>query len=1017
MLDRWRQLVAYYLDCVRDDAGVTARALLADVGTHWLPLSDGPAPPLSAEWETSSQGRLSLPLRDDVNRMVSALRQGRSSTDLYYGFPCWIGSGQEGTDGAVRTIEPLFLLDVVHRPDGGDWNLELADGWVRWNSDLVYRLAPTAEERRQLLEDLGLLEVDGEPVPIAELVARMQPLVDAQTIVEPLDPHRLAHAPPTNAVHRTGWYNRAILVIGDRPGFTQGLYAELERLRDAMTPELLAQSALGPLLGAELPASAATEPAVVEVVPLDTDQRAAVAAALCNKLSVVTGPPGTGKSQVVVAVLANAWLHGQTVLFASRNHKAVDVVEERTRALVGQPLAVRAGKQAGARNLRQVLLQFLDGILSLVATAADRLELDEARGECEKLLADRAAIWVQVDALQRAHQQRVPNDAVGHVDHPLTVEARALSDQLLAPTPTGLSGLAARWSAREIRARWLAILEALAEVSGGDAGDVASLSPSTAHVWIATCQSRINTAADQQAVATAQAALEHLPRLETLAMTLAQLDRKMLPAGLRMLSARLRTLSDALVGRRRQALGAYRATIERLDQGTLGRKAYAQLAQQLDQLFSSIVQILPVWCVTNLSARGSLPLSMALFDLVVIDESSQCDIASALPLLARAKRAMVIGDPQQLRHVASIDPQRDTYLQLRHGLLDVYAQPYTFSISSFYDLCSNFVGQGGLHTLRHHFRSHPAVIAFSNRTYYGDRLLVCTDVEALRVPERLGGGVVWQDVRGPMRRPTSGGCISQAEVDAAVALVKQLLLVDEFQGTLGVVTPFRAQANAIRERLVRELDPAIVEQADLVVETAHGLQGDERDVVVLSPCVGPQMPDGSRRFLAQTGHLFNVAVTRARGLLLVVGDKEACARSGIPHLQAFARAADRPVQPTDSQGPHSELAGPWERVLFEGLAAAGMRPMAQFAITPHRVDLAVVDGAARVAIEVDGEAWHRRADGQRLRQDVLRDMQLASRGWTVVRFWVREIRDDLPGCVARVRRALGAPCGAHEHAA
>lgn len=1006
MLERWRKLVGYYLDCIRDDAGVSARALIADLGSHWLPLCENATGPLSSDWETSGLGRLTLQQHGDVARMVSALRQGRASTDLYYGYPCWIDPGRQEDDGATRTIEPLFLLDVVQRPDGGEWHLELADGWVRWNSDVMQRLAPTAEERRQLLEDLGLLEVDGEPVPVAELVTRLRPLLDAQTVVEPLDPHRLVQSPPIVSLRGGGWHNRAVLVIGDRPSFTQGLYAELERLRDAMTPELLAQSALGPLLGAELSAAGAPDAAVVEVVPLDADQRAAVSAAIHNKLTVVTGPPGTGKSQVVVAVLANAWLRGQTVLFASRNHKAVDVVEERARALVGQPLAVRAGKQAGARNLRHALLQFLDGILSLVATAADRLELDEARADVERLAAQRAAVWAQLDALQATHGRLAAPPVACDDSHPLAAEALVCTDQLLAPSPTGLAALSARWSAREVRARWLRALRALAEASGQPASEVDALTPSTARAWIAAAQTRLDLADQERLRRMAERALAELPRPDTQAMALAELDRQMLPAGLRLLRARLRTLSDALVGHRRQALGAYRATIERLDQGTLGRKAYAQLAQQLDQLFASIVEILPVWCVTNLSARGSLPLSTALFDLVVLDESSQCDIASALPLLARAKRAMVIGDPQQLRHVAGIDPQRDTYLQLRHGLLDVYMQPYTFSISSFYDLCANFVGPGGLHTLRHHFRSHPAVVAFSNRTYYGDRLVVCTNVAALRVPERLGGGVVWQDVRGPFRRPASGGCVCQAEVDAAVAAVKELLLVDQFQGSLGVVTPFRAQASAIRERLVRELEPALVEQADLVVETAHGLQGDERDVVVLSPCVGAHMPDGSRRFLAQTGHLFNVAVTRARGLLLVVGDKEACARSGIPHLEAFARSAERPPQPLESQGTRKELAGPWERTLFEALVADGLRPMAQFAIAPHRVDLAVTADGARVAIEVDGEAWHRHADGQRLRQDVLRDVQLATRGWTVLRFWAREVRDDLPACVRRVHEAL-----------
>ena len=53
----------------------------------------------------------------------------------------------------------------------------------------------------------------------------------------------------------------------------------------------------------------------------------------------------------------------------------------------------------------------------------------------------------------------------------------------------------------------------------------------------------------------------------------------------------------------------------------------------------------PLWSVSNLSARSALPLVPGLFDLVIIDEASQCDIPSIVPLLARSKRAVLAGDP------------------------------------------------------------------------------------------------------------------------------------------------------------------------------------------------------------------------------------------------------------------------------------------------------------------------------------------------------------------------------------
>ncbi|MBK8536910.1 MAG: ATP-binding protein [Candidatus Competibacteraceae bacterium] len=67
-------------------------------------------------------------------------------------------------------------------------------------------------------------------------------------------------------------------------------------------------------------------------------------------LTVVTGPPGTGKSQVAVALMASAALAGRSVLFASRNHQAIDAVVDRFAEVVERhPLLIRANTRDGGR--------------------------------------------------------------------------------------------------------------------------------------------------------------------------------------------------------------------------------------------------------------------------------------------------------------------------------------------------------------------------------------------------------------------------------------------------------------------------------------------------------------------------------------------------------------------------------------------------------------------------------------------------------------------------------------------
>src|SRR5262249_53480689 len=91
---------------------------------------------------------------------------------------------------------------------------------------------------------------------------------------------------------------------------------------------------------------------VIDTCDVNAEQRHAIACILSKQVTVVTGPPGTGKSQVVAASIANARLIGNTVLFASRNHKAIDAVVGRPEMVTedGLPLIVRANDKDGVQS-------------------------------------------------------------------------------------------------------------------------------------------------------------------------------------------------------------------------------------------------------------------------------------------------------------------------------------------------------------------------------------------------------------------------------------------------------------------------------------------------------------------------------------------------------------------------------------------------------------------------------------------------------------------------------------------
>ena len=313
-------------------------------------------------------------------------------------------------------------------------------------------------------------------------------------------------------------------------------------------------------------------------------------------------------------------------------------------------------------------------------------------------------------------------------------------------------------------------------------------------------------------------------------------------------------------------------------------------------LNEKVAHILSCWAVTSLSAKGKLPFTAGYYDLVVFDEASQCDIASALPLLYRAKRAVVIGDPQQLSHISRIKPHQDQQFLDRYDLVTDYIH-WAYSSSSLFETARSYADGEDIVGLKDHHRSHADIINFSNKYFYDERLRIATRYDRLKPLSsngRMETGVLWYNIKGQTFRPDTGSAVNRKEADAVIKALKRLLLELKYPGSIGVVSPFRAQANLIRElwsqndAMQRPLD-----EADCLSDTVHRFQGDERDIMIFSPVISDGAQEGALTFLKNNRNLFNVAITRARALFVVVGDKETLRNSGVKYLEIFADYVDQ----------------------------------------------------------------------------------------------------------------------------
>ena len=162
----------------------------------------------------------------------------------------------------------------------------------------------------------------------------------------------------------------------------------------------------------------------------------------------------------------------------------------------------------------------------------------------------------------------------------------------------------------------------------------------------------------------------------------------------------------------------------------------------------------------------------------------------------------------------------------------------------------------------------------------GDRLTVLTRVDTTDDRPR---GLQWHEVDGRTERGRSGGALNRAEADAVTAWVAECGMPPT---SLGVVTPFRAQARLIRQRLSERAGPAF---EDVRVGTAHTFQGAECETILFSTVLSVDANPGTVAWLEGERNLINVAVSRARRHLVVFGSRKELRRLGASTLLALPR--------------------------------------------------------------------------------------------------------------------------------
>ncbi|MEM9981199.1 MAG: DEAD/DEAH box helicase, partial [Bacteroidota bacterium] len=277
--------------------------------------------------------------------------------------------------------------------------------------------------------------------------------------------------------------------------------------------------------------------------------------------------------------------------------------------------------------------------------------------------------------------------------------------------------------------------------------------------------------------------------------------------------------------------------------------------------FSVILQALPIWLVNITDIYDILPLKKELFDIAVIDEASQSDIASALPILYRAKRVVVVGDAKQLRHISFLSRAKQTKLQEDLQLSHYDTFKLNYREQSILDIVHySLQKQSQIHLLNEHFRSLPDIIQFSNQYFYNNALHIMTQ----NLHNQAKKGLVLVQQSGERDKKGHNPSEAQFIIDRIKAIIQQeTSLTQQVCHSIGVLSPFRDQVDYLSKTIKAQFSLEQITKHQIEVGTAYSFQGNERDIMFISWVVDKQSASGSFSYLNKED-VFNVSITRAR---------------------------------------------------------------------------------------------------------------------------------------------------------
>jgi superfamily I DNA and/or RNA helicase/very-short-patch-repair endonuclease len=406
----------------------------------------------------------------------------------------------------------------------------------------------------------------------------------------------------------------------------------------------------------------------------------------------------------------------------------------------------------------------------------------------------------------------------------------------------------------------------------------------------------------------------------------------------------------------------------------------------------------PCWMMSPLTLSSYIPYGRLNFDVVIFDEASQMRVEHSLGAIGRAKQVIVFGDENQLPPTSFFDVSSDSEED------DELDEDYESILHA-----ANIVLPGAHELLSYHYRSkYEDLIAFSNHYVYRDNLITFPNANHYQAVQfdYVENGIF--DSGGTRRNDIEARRVIELCAAQAVAEPKK---------SIGVIAFSKAQEQAIRDAtktflsnnrnplLQTKLDENSDELDHFFIKNLESVQGDERDVIMLSVGYGKDKHGNMyNRFGPINGKYgyrrLNVAVTRAKEKVICVSSIKATdvrpkeGNRGAQLLQKYLEYAEHGIKVLNASrlvqaNRDIEPDSPFELEVENALMRLGYTVHRQVGVSGFKIDLAILNPANDqeyiLGVECDGATYHSSYSARvndRIRQEILERL-----GWRIYRVW------------------------------